>query len=675
MSRSVGGIRIATTLILLLAAILLPLAIWLLGPSLYISGTAPLADPGTRLLVIVAAYALLLIVLGIVGLKRRQRDRAMLSALTETSHRRDRTEATPTTPRRRSNRMGRTGPARPLRELDSVLTLLRRNRFGEGSRRGIYQLPWYAVIGPRGAGKSAVVDQLGLMEAFDGMPAAAEGGWRWLLAEEAVLLDLDGRFTVCDRQPETDRAAWLGLLDRLRRRRRRRPLDGLILVLSLPDIMTRTERQRAELARTLRQRLHEAGDRLRQALPTYVVLAQTDRILGFREYFRGFDAEERKSVWGYTFPAEPTDAAHLKRGLAEAFGGLVRRLEVQLLNLLQREEDPLRRGRSFAFPRQIATLAPIVSDFLQAVFQSSRFERTAWLRGFYLTSAQQKGTAQDLTLTRALGRFGIPPATPIDDVESTRSFFLGRLFDGVILPERGLGARKTAPASAFARIAGTAIGVAACIYLVLAFVAAERIARQSEKLGEESVAQYRHDLQDIDLAAVSNPDPRPVAPALAVLSGLPQQMDALPGGWLPLQPFAPERTVAAAATVAYHVQLGRLLLPRLILRVEAPMRSQIASPDSLRTLLPIYLGMGGQGPLDKEAVRRWFTAQWRTDFPGSGDSALRAQLDDDLRALLDRPFSPPSLDPSLVDLARKTLKAASPAQHAAQAPANRNHAL
>lgn len=677
MSRSFGGTRNATVLILVLAAILVPLAIWLLGPSLYIGGVTPLADPGARLLVIVIAYALLLITLGAAAVGRRQQDRDMLSALTDVAPRSasPRREASLAMPRRRSNRASRTGSARPVQEVDSVLALLRQNRFGGGPRRGIYQLPWYAVIGPRSAGKSAVVDQLGLMKAFDGMPSAAEGGWRWLLAEEAVLLDLDGRFTVCDRQPEIDRAAWLGLLGHLRRRRRRRPLDGIILVLSLPDLMTRTERQRADLARILRQRLHEAGDTLRQALPTYVVLTQADRILGFREYFRGFDTGERKAVWGYTFPAEPAHAAHLRRGLGEAFAGLIHRLEAHILDRVQRDEDPLRRGRSFAFPRQIATLAPIVSDFLQTIFQTSRFAHTAWLRGFYLASAQQKGTAHDVTLTRTLGRFGIPPATPIDDVESSRSFFLAGLFDGVILPERGLGARKVAPMGAVAWIAGTAIGVAAVAYLVLAFVVAEQSEQQSAKLGEEAVAQYRHDLQGVDLAAVSNPDPRPIAPALAVLGSLPRQLEALPNGRPPLQPFAPGRKIATTATAAYRVQLDRLLLPRMILRVEAAMRTHIASANSLRALLPIYLGIGGRKPLDKAVVQRWFATQWSADFPKPQDTALRAQLDADLRALLDRPFAPPPLDRPLVNLARKTLDTASPAQHAARAPAGRDHAL
>ena len=667
------GSRAITGLILVFGIIVVVLLIWLLGPSLDIGGAAPLRDPGARLLVTIALVAISLAAFGTITLLHRQRDAVMMRGLVEAVPQRVRDTAA-LKPRRSSDRRVTIRPGGLLRELDHVLTLLRRHRFAGGSRRGIYQVPWYLVLGPRGAGKSDLIDSLGLTDAVDEPPHAQEG-WRWLLAEEAVLLDLNGQFLVDDRDGGREHSMWSDLLDRLRRRRRRQPLDGVLLVFALPDLATRTTGQRAELARAIRRRLQEMAEKLHQALPVYVVLSQADRILGFREFFLGLDTEERQSVWGHTFAAEAWNAAQMKAGLSEAFTGLVRRLDMRLLDRLQRERDPLRRGRAFAFPRQIATLSPILSDFLQAVFQPSRFASAPRLRGFYLSSARQHGIAEDITLARGLKRFAIASATPIAEVDSQRPFFLGRLFDGVILPERGWGTGKSKPLDAMARVAAAAVLAAATIALVPMFFSAARIARDSAVAGETAVANYQQALERLDLTKVGNSDPHQATAALAALDALRARLhtvaDAAP---LPVTLFAPQAPVATAGADAYEAQLDRLLLPRLLLQIEAAMRADLGSPATLETVLPIYLGLGNQGPLDRNATRQWFAMQWNAVFPGQANAPLRTELDRALGALLTKPFATFPLDPSLVDDARRVITAGN-AGHAQLLLVGHDHAI
>lgn len=666
------GSRAITGLVLVFGIIVLVALVWMLGPSLDIGGAAPLRDPGARLLVTIALVAISLAVFGTITLLSRQRDAVMMRGLVEPAPQQARNTAA-LKPRRSSDRRVSIRQGGLLRELDHVLALLRRHRFAGGSRRGIYQVPWYLVLGPRGAGKSDLIDNLGLTDAVDEPPHAQEG-WRWLLAEEAVLLDLNGQFLV-DRDGGREHAVWSDLLDRLRRRRRRQPLDGILLVFALPDLVTRTAGQRAELARAIRRRLQELGEKLHQALPVYVVLSQADRILGFREFFLGLDTEDRQSVWGHTFPAEAWEAAQLKAGLSEAFTGLVRRLDMRLLDRLQRERDPLRRGRAFAFPRQIATLSPILSDFLQAVFQPSRFASAPRLRGFYLASARQHGIAEDITLTRGLKRFAIASATPIEEVDSQRPFFLGRLFDGVILPERGWGIGKSKPLDAIARIAAAAVLVAVAIALIPVFFSAARIARDSAVAGETAAAHYQQALERLDLTKIGNSDPHQAAAALAALDALQARLhtlaDASP---LPVALFAPQAPVATAGADAYEAQLDRLLLPRLLLQIEAAMRADLGSPATLETVLPIYLGLGNRGPLDRAATKQWFAMQWNAAFPGQANAPLRTELDRALGALLTRPLATFPLDPSLVDDARRVI-AAGNAGHAELQPVGHGHAV
>ena len=86
---------------------------------------------------------------------------------------------------------------------------------GSASRGAyLYQLPWYAIIGPSGAGKTTALLNSGL-----GFPTAVAGEYRalrgqpntpncdWWFTDEAVLIDTAGRYVTQDAgSPRTPRA-------------------------------------------------------------------------------------------------------------------------------------------------------------------------------------------------------------------------------------------------------------------------------------------------------------------------------------------------------------------------------------------------------------------------------------------------------------------------------------
>ena len=112
--------------------------------------------------------------------------------------------------------------AAELREkFAAALKLLRGAR---RSRGYLYEQPWYAIIGPPGAGKTTALLNAGLR-----FPLAAEmgqgaiagvGGTRlcdWWFTDEAVLIDTAGRYTTQDSDAAVDRAGWEAFLDLLKR--------------------------------------------------------------------------------------------------------------------------------------------------------------------------------------------------------------------------------------------------------------------------------------------------------------------------------------------------------------------------------------------------------------------------------------------------------------------------
>ena len=86
--------------------------------------------------------------------------------------------------------------------MSTALSLLKRAR---GTRGYLYEQPWYAIIGPPGAGKTTALLNSGLkfpLAAEMGQGAVAGvGGTRlcdWWFTENAVLIDTAGRYTTQD---------------------------------------------------------------------------------------------------------------------------------------------------------------------------------------------------------------------------------------------------------------------------------------------------------------------------------------------------------------------------------------------------------------------------------------------------------------------------------------------
>ena len=219
------------------------------------------------------------------------------------------------------------------------------------------------------------------------------GGTRncdWWFAEDAVLVDTAGRYTTQESDARADEAAWLGFLDMLLRHRRRQPLNGVLVAISLSDLSMQDEASRRGHAAAIRRRLGELRERLGVRLPVYVLFTKADLLAGFAEFFEPLGRREREQVWGFTLPLE--GAAAPAEALEAEWDALVERLHAQSVGRLEAEQDPGRRGLIAGFPSQLASMRPVARDFLAALFGESRYEDGHLLRGVYLTSGTQEGT-------------------------------------------------------------------------------------------------------------------------------------------------------------------------------------------------------------------------------------------------------------------------------------------
>src|SRR5688572_22204088 len=297
--------------LIVLGFALLAAFIWYAGPYFAFADYHPLETGKARLIAIAVVIALW--VLSVV-LKRLRANRAtdkLLAAVVKPQ----------------------TGQERPSAEVlqlrerfeEAIATLKQKRRSGHT----LYELPWYVIIGAPGSGKTTALVNSGLnfpLEQRTGKGALrGVGGTRncdWWFTDEAVFLDTAGRYTTQDSDAAGDSAGWSEFLALLRKYRKRRPVNGVILTISAQDLLVQTPGHREAHVAAARRRLNELNRELRIQLPVYLMVTKCDLVSGFTEYFDDLTQEGRAQVWGMTFPYALTAKGEAAKSYPAEFDAL-----------------------------------------------------------------------------------------------------------------------------------------------------------------------------------------------------------------------------------------------------------------------------------------------------------------------------------------------------------------
>ena len=306
----------------------------------------------------------------------------------------------------------------------------------------LYELPWYMIIGNPAAGKSSAIANSGLTFPFadkDGSIIQGIGGTRncdWFFTTDGILLDTAGRYAV----HEEDREEWFGFLDLLKRYRKRAPINGIIIAVSLAELTGNRPEFGINLAKNLRQRVQELTERLEVFAPVYIMFTKVDLIAGFNEFFRGASSEEVARVWGATQSYSPATKnqdvlSFFDERFDELYDGLK---EMSLANMAMCRGEDMPPGL-LTFPLEFASIKKPLRSFILTLFEENPYQFRPVFRGFYFTSALQEGVSLSTSSQRVADRFdlALKPQNQIS-IQARNGFFLLDLFKRVIFADRAL---------------------------------------------------------------------------------------------------------------------------------------------------------------------------------------------------------------------------------------------
>jgi type VI secretion system protein ImpL len=312
-----------------------------------------------------------------------------------------------------------------------------------GGRRGehaLYALPWYAIVGPPGAGKTTALRHSGLSFPFldpNGGGVRGVGGTRncdWWFTNEAILLDTAGRYTT----ESDDRDEWVAFLEQLMKYRPEKPLNGVLVAISVSELLDATDDQIKQLAGKVRARVDEMQTTLKMTMPVYVVFTKADLVAGFVEYFGDLKKSERGQPWGATYRLEDGKGDSGKMFERE-FDILVEKLHGRVTKRINTERSRTNRERIYQFPLEFAAIKKPLADFMAEAFAPGRGSGPdPILRGFYFTSGTQEGKPLD-RVVGAMGRaFGLKGSV-VEESEGSKeakSYFLKDVFEKIVFPDQ-----------------------------------------------------------------------------------------------------------------------------------------------------------------------------------------------------------------------------------------------
>lgn len=552
---------------------------------------------------------------------------------------------------------------------NEAASLLKQTQFGrqKGSwldrfnAQYLYQLPWYMVIGAPGAGKTTALINSGLdFPLTDSMGKTAirgVGGTRhcdWWFTDRAVLLDTAGRYALQESMRARDAAEWQSFINLLKRYRARQPINGVILTISVADLLSESAEARFSQATMLRNRMMELHLQTGIHFPVYVMVTKTDLLKGFMCYYGALDKRQREQICGFTFDWDPSraGASDWHRTFTTQFHLLEQQLMQQLPEKMTTHNDLSQRADCFLYPQEFASLRPLLSEYLDVVFSPAP-DAVAWsVRGIFFTSGTQEGLPFDRIMGELSRKLQLPQdrqnsiaswdsvnrAAPIPGNKG-QSFFIRDLLSDLIFAESGLAGSNRSWEHRNRLLHWIGYGVLAAALTTMTGLWLTSYYQNARFLDE--VAQRVPVLTTQGRQVMQQPADNifDLLPFLNNLVRLPQSDH--------FSIDAPPLTVRAglyrgnqigdAAWGVYQNALKSLLLPRVAQQITDILRNDRGDDsDYSRNALRAYQMLYQPRNYDGEFLRGWLMLNLQRTLPAHVSARELQQLDWHLSQLLDR---------------------------------------
>ena len=535
----------------------------------------------------------------------------------------------------------------------------------KASAATFYAIPWYLVIGPQGSGKTTFIRHTEL-DFLPTQPAGGTGGPTEIIdiwqARQAVFVDVAGGLVISERG-DPDRPGWSGLIELLAHYRQRRPVNGILAVLSLSDILDPDDGRRANRLETLRRRITEATERFGARTPVHLIVTRMDLAAGFSEFFESLPVEERERPWGFTLPMMRSGdvGSQVIERCAKELGILEERVNNRLSLRLNEERDITRRCLVMSYGLQFRGFTEKLGSAINHLTGDRRGEASLWLRGVFMTSATRANLTPEQLFGLVSSPFTLDPSTVPPPSNPDRTLFMTRLLSDAILPELDLIGRNVRVETGITLLHVTYYGLAVLALLLIGSFWVWTFQRNQAKIAviQKVLMSASLSLRD----ASNNSDISAIIPTLYNIQTASSQLprsEILP--YVESAGLTVDTKLYDALSGLYSSILRQQFHPRLLNLAHEQLDQAVRRNDqrSLRQALRIYLMLSMPGRANPDVLKEWGgrVAQSRFAlYPEQGNV-----FQSGMNSLLDVGVGAQPQDQVLVEQARSLLVQTTPSE-------------
>ncbi|MGB3620219.1 MAG: type VI secretion system membrane subunit TssM [Ketobacter sp.] len=527
------------------------------------------------------------------------------------------------------------------------------------SKNYLYELPWYILIGPPGSGKTTALVNSGLNfpleEKFGRGAVQGVGGTRhcdWWFTDQAVMIDTAGRYTTQDSHATQDSKAWIDFIMLLKRYRKRRPINGVVIAIGVDELTRQTEQELSANVNSVRARLQELTRHLGVKFPVYLLLTKCDLIPGFTQYFDMMGKEERAQVWGTTFSEKPESNLTYQQMFEDEHDLLSKRLHDGVMTKFHFEREVTRRSAILSFPGQFERLKPMVADFVGRTFSESRFHDQYLLRGVYYTSGTQEAAGMQRMMQNVAGQMGFSQQALLGQTAQGKSYFLRNLFQQVVFPEAELVSANRGYESKlrWARNLGYGASLTSAVGMAAVWSTSYGLNESSLNRTQEQLDLYVGQQAKLHGDEYPAQMMEPMQPLLALRKVYQPSQD----GWKMGVGLYQGDAIDIAAENEYELVLQDQFYRSIQKNISQQLVDNQGVPEYLHMALKAYLMLSLPQRLEKEYVSTWVRADWMNRYADQPETlnALNARMDD----LMQLEWSALQADDQLVENTRFILR-------------------
>ncbi|WP_029013081.1 type VI secretion system protein [Niveispirillum irakense] len=273
----------------------------------------------------------------------------------------------------------------------------------------LYDKPWFLMAGTQADRTTHLLEQA-RADSPDHAAMPADGaGWRWWHLRQCIIIELAHDLLCTSDNPQAWRqmeAAMTLLLER----RRHRPLDGLVMVVSVPLSDQEAER----LGRHMRALAFEARQTLGMNIPVHLVVSGCDRLRGYEWFFGHMGRDSAQQALGHRFDP-PISGGTGPAAFTMAMDRLLERLHALRLGYLLEAPQGQPPLEAWLFVEEFSALCTALSRLVDMLVSDSAATRPASLRSVYFTA----DTGSHPHVGDAFTRF-LPADAPLTRREKSR---------------------------------------------------------------------------------------------------------------------------------------------------------------------------------------------------------------------------------------------------------------